>query len=62
MKWSESSRTVIGGCRGRLKVVPNETPAPMRFRRRSRINLRKLIQLAILVLIVIIILKLLKVL
>jgi len=52
----------MSGYRGRSKVVPNETPAPMRFRRRSRINLRSLIQLAILVLIVVVILKLLNVL
>jgi hypothetical protein len=53
--------SIASGYPGRWKVVPNEDPPPMSFRRRSRISLHKLIQLAILVLIVVVILKLLKV-
>jgi len=47
--------------RGRSKVVGNETVLLVRFGRRRKLNLRTLIQLALLVLIVVLILKVLKV-
>jgi len=49
------------GSRGRLRARSNGTAKLMRFRRRTRINLKTLIRLAVLCLIVVVILKLLKV-